>query len=198
MYVIPDGFRKHIPLSVCTYCGARSGNDPKFLKLAREFGSAIASENWRLVYGAGNCGLMGTIAETVQNAGGEVFGVIPTHMPEQVRPGLDHIVFTCNMNERKNVLQVNSDAFVIMPGGIGTLDELFEVLTLKQLGEHNKPIHILNAFGYWDNLLQLIEGVISNDFASKQCMELLKVDNSVHELVNELRLDFSTLMKSNV
>lgn len=186
MYVIPEHHLRDLPFSICVYCGSRSGDDEEYGLVAKDLGQAIARQGWRLVYGAGNAGLMGQVATSAQLAGGEVFGVIPTHMPEQLKPGLETTVFTCNMNERKNVLQVNSDAFVIMPGGFGTLDELFEVLTLKQLGQHDKPIHLLDVNGYWDELLLVFDKVVRCGFASERSRGHLNVNRTVPGLIGDL------------
>ncbi len=118
--------------SVCVFCGSRDGTRDVFSEAAAKLGQAIAHEGWQLVYGAGICGMMGTMARSAMTHGGRVFGVIPTHLPEQLMPNLDATVFTHTMNERKNIMLVNSDVFVILPGGLGTLDEMFEILTLKK------------------------------------------------------------------
>ena len=187
MYEIPSATREKLAYTVCVYCGSRSGRLASYGKVAHELGSAIAREKWRLVYGAGNCGLMGLVADAAKNEGGEVYGVIPVHLPEQLKPGLDSTVFTSNMNDRKMVMMVNSDAFVIMPGGFGTLDEFFETITLKQLGQHDKPVHLLNINGYWDEMLGVIDKLISEGFASSGACNLFKLSNTVPELIDDLR-----------
>ncbi|MFD1912339.1 TIGR00730 family Rossman fold protein [Halodurantibacterium flavum] len=153
--------------SICVYCGSRNGADPAFREAAIALGDCLAAENWRLVYGAGDVGLMGEVARAAQTAGGQTFGVIPTHLlaREQGRRDLSRLVITENMHERKKVMFMNSDAIVVLPGGAGTLDEFFEVLTWRQIGLHEKPIFLLNTNGYWTPLTALIDHVIAAGFA---------------------------------
>ena len=128
----------------------------------------LARKGWRLVYGAGDVGLMGRVASAAQAAGGTTFGVIPVHLLEMEvgKRDLDTFIITETMHERKKVMIMNADAVVMLPGGAGSLDELFEALTWRQLGLHAKPIFILNTEGFWDPLLSLIDHFISEGFAS--------------------------------
>jgi uncharacterized protein (TIGR00730 family) len=153
--------------SVCVYCGARTGGAPAYTAAARALGRLIADEGWRLVYGAGDAGLMGEVARTAQAAGAETFGVIPAHlMPrEMVRSDLARLVVTETMHERKKVMFMNADAIVVLPGGAGTLDEVFEVLTWRQLGLHAKPVWLVDVGGYWQPLLGLIDHIVAQGFA---------------------------------
>lgn len=153
--------------SVCVYCGSRPGAMPAYARAADTLGTAIAAAGWRLVYGAGDVGLMGVVARAAQAAGGDTFGVIPTHLLEWEvgKTDLTRFVVTETMHERKKVMLMNADAVVVLPGGAGSLDELFEVLTWRQLGLHDKPILILNTEGYWDPLLTLVDHVIAQGFA---------------------------------
>ena len=153
--------------SVCVYCGSRPGAMPAYARAADTLGTAIAAAGWRLVYGAGDVGLMGVVARAAQAAGGDTFGVIPTHLLEWEvgKTDLTRFVVTETMHERKKVMLMNADAVVVLPGGAGSLDELFEVLTWRQLGLHDKPILILNTEGYWDPLLTLVDHVIALGFA---------------------------------
>lgn len=153
--------------SVCIYCGSRPGAMPAYARAADTLGTAIAAAGWRLVYGAGDVGLMGVVARAAQAAGGDTFGVIPTHLLEWEvgKTDLTRFVVTETMHERKKVMLMNADAVVVLPGGAGSLDELFEVLTWRQLGLHDKPILILNTEGYWDPLLTLVDHVIAQGFA---------------------------------
>ena len=153
--------------SVCVYCGSRPGAMPAYAQAADTLGTAIAAAGWRLVYGAGDVGLMGVVARAAQAAGGDTFGVIPTHLLEWEvgKTDLTRFVVTETMHERKKVMLMNADAVVVLPGGAGSLDELFEVLTWRQLGLHDKPILILNTEGYWDPLLTLVDHVIAQGFA---------------------------------
>ena len=163
-------------LSICVYCGARAGTEPAFMAEATALGTAIAQENWRLVYGAGDIGLMGGVARAAQNAGGETFGVIPKHLMdwEVGKRDLTRFVVTETMHERKKVMLMNADAVVVLPGGAGTLDEFFEVLTWKQLGLHDKPIILVNTDGYWDPLRKLLAHVIDTGFASESTADFLQ------------------------
>ncbi|MAC80774.1 MAG: TIGR00730 family Rossman fold protein [Rhodobacteraceae bacterium] len=155
------------PRSICVYCGSRNGTRPAYAEQARGFGTALADEGWRLVYGAGDVGLMGEVARAAQAAGGETFGVIPTHLMsmEVGKTDLTSFVITETMHERKKVMLMNADAVVLLPGGAGSLDEVFEALTWRQLGLHAKPIVVLNTDGYWTPLLELVDHVIAHEFA---------------------------------
>ncbi|WP_081625813.1 LOG family protein [Yoonia vestfoldensis] len=153
--------------SVCVYCGSRDGSSPAYAQAATETGQMLARHDWRLVYGAGDVGLMGRVAKSVQQAGGRTFGVIPTHLMalEVGKRDLDSFVVTETMHERKKVMFMNADAVVVLPGGAGSLDEFFEVLTWRQLGLHRKPIILLNIEGFWDPLLALMQHVVAQGFA---------------------------------
>lgn len=153
--------------SVCVYCGSRNGANKAYTNAAGQLGKLLADEGWRLVYGAGDVGLMGTVARAAQDAGGETFGVIPVHLMrrEVGKTDLTHFVITETMHERKKVMIMNADAVVVLPGGPGSLDELFEALTWRQLGLHDKPILVMNVDGYWDALRTLLDQVIDQGFA---------------------------------
>ncbi len=155
--------------SVCVYCGSRNGNNPAYSDAAKQLGAALAQEGWRLVYGAGDVGLMGEVARATQSAGGETFGVIPVHLVQREvgKSDLTHYVITETMHERKKVMIMNADAVVVLPGGPGSLDELFEALTWRQLGLHDKPIVVVNVGGYWDKLRDLLKQVIEQGFADQ-------------------------------
>jgi uncharacterized protein (TIGR00730 family) len=164
-------------VNVCVYCGSRPGNDPAWAAAATEFGTLLARAGLRLVYGAGEVGLMGAVAQAVRREGGTRLGVIPAHLfgREGQANGAHDQVVTETMHERKKVMFMNADAVVALPGGPGTLDELFEVLTWRQLGLHAKPIVLLNVGGYWDPLLALIDGVIARGFAEPSFRAFLTV-----------------------
>lgn len=153
--------------SVCVFCGARSGTNPAHADTARAMGAAIAANGWRLVYGAGDVGLMGEVARSAQANGAATLGVIPTHLmsAERGKRDLTQFIITENMHERKKVMFMNSDAIVVLPGGAGSLDEFFEVLTWAQIGLHRKPIYLLNADGYWQPLIGLIDHIVAQGFA---------------------------------
>jgi len=153
--------------SVAVYCGSRPGAMPAYSEHAQAVGRALADEGWRLVYGAGDVGLMGEVARAAQDAGGDTFGVIPAHLlsREVGKTDLTRFVVTETMHERKKVMFMNADAVVVLPGGAGSLDELFEVLTWRQLGLHDKPVVLLNTASYWEPLRVLIQHVIDQGFA---------------------------------
>lgn len=161
--------------SVCVYCGSRAGAMPAYSADAKALGRAFASAGWRLVYGAGDVGLMGEVARATQAAGGDTFGVIPTHLVAQevAKSDLTRFVVTETMHERKKVMFMNADAVVVLPGGAGSLDELFEALTWRQLGLHSKPVVVLNTAGYWEPLRALITHVIEQGFADPSLAEYL-------------------------
>ncbi len=177
------------PLSICVYCGSRFGADPAYRAAAEALGRAIAAEGWRLVYGAGDVGLMGAVATATMAAGGETLGVIPAHLlaREVGKRDITSLVVTETMHERKKVMFMNSDAVVVLPGGAGSLDEFFEVLTWAQLGLHAKPIWLLNEAGYWDPLLVLVDHVIAQGFADPSLRDLLSTAADVPGLVAGLR-----------
>ncbi|WP_171207188.1 MULTISPECIES: TIGR00730 family Rossman fold protein [unclassified Ruegeria] len=161
--------------SVCVYCGSRNGVNLSYTQAAQQFGSLLAKEGWRLVYGAGDVGLMGEVARSAQAAGGETFGVIPVHLVQREvgKTDLTHFVITETMHERKKVMIMNADAVVVLPGGPGSLDELFEALTWRQLGLHEKPILVMNVDGYWDALKALLDQVIDQGFADASLAEFV-------------------------
>jgi len=161
--------------SICVFCGSRAGSDPAFGADAQAMGAGIAGRGWRLVYGAGDVGLMGTVARAAQQAGGDTFGVIPAHLVawEVGKTDLTRYIVTETMHERKKVMFMNCDALVVLPGGAGSLDELFEVLTWRQLGLHEKPIYIVNTKGYWDPLKQLLAHVTTSGFADDSLLAFL-------------------------
>jgi uncharacterized protein (TIGR00730 family) len=145
--------------TICVYCGSSEKMDDGYLQAARQMGEAIALRGLTMSYGAGCTGMMGAVADGALEAGGEVIGVIPTMFctPALMHNGLSHLIIVDNMHTRKQRLVDISDAFIALPGGYGTFEELFEVLTWAQIGLHNKPVGILNIRGYFDPLLSVIE-----------------------------------------
>ena len=170
--------------SICVYCGSRFGSNPAYKQAATDLGQAIAVNDWRLVYGAGDVGLMGAVADGAQAAGAETFGVIPEHLLQREvgKRDLTSFIITENMHERKKVMYMNSDVIVVLPGGAGSLDELFEVLTWRQLGLHKKPIYLLNIEDYWAPLIALMDHVINQGFADATLRDYFTVVGSVDEL----------------
>lgn len=175
--------------SVCVFCGSRNGGSPAYAASAGTLGRALAAGGLRLVYGAGDVGLMGTLARAAQEAGGQTFGVIPAHLArrEVARRDLDTFVITETMHERKKVMFMNADAIVTLPGGPGSLDELFEVLTWRQLGLHAKPVFLLNVADYWTPLLALLRHLVAEGFADASFLDFLQVYDTVPELMAALR-----------
>jgi len=174
--------------SVCVFCGSRMGVDAAFADAAQELGGALASADMRLVYGAGDVGLMGAVATGAQQAGGQTFGVIPVHLlqREAGKRDLTHFVITENMHERKKVMFMNADAFVTLPGGAGSLDELFEILTWRQLGLHEKPVFLLDTNGYWQPLLALIDHMVAQGFVEPDFRDGVYTVQDVPTLMPEL------------
>lgn len=177
------------PFSLCVYCGARPGTDPAYMQAAQETGAAIAAQNWRLIYGAGDVGIMGAVAEAAIADGAATLGVIPTHLVSREAPEnrFNQRIITETMHERKKVMFMNADAVAVLPGGAGSLDEFFEVLTWAQIGLHNKPIYLVNINGYWDHLVTLIDHIIAQGFAEDAVKDLFHVVSSVDEMVAAIK-----------
>lgn len=175
--------------SVCVYCGSRNGVNSAYSEAARQFGSLLAAEGWRLVYGAGDVGLMGEVARAAQSAGGDTFGVIPIHLLQREvgKTDLTRFVVTETMHERKKVMIMNADAVMVLPGGPGSLDELFEALTWRQLGLHDKPILVMNVDGYWDTLHTLLDQVIGQGFADASLAQFITWVDTPKAAMNTLR-----------
>ncbi|WP_048307803.1 TIGR00730 family Rossman fold protein [Halomonas sp. PR-M31] len=151
---------------VCVYLGAREGHDPRFREAAMELGTRIATRGFGLVYGGAHIGLMGIVANAALEAGGEVIGVIPHHLidREMAHTGLSQLIKVDNMHERKAIMAEHADAFIAMPGGIGTLEELFEVWTWQYLGLHDKPIGVLDVAGFYQPLLGFMDDATNAGF----------------------------------
>ncbi|MEM9014863.1 MAG: TIGR00730 family Rossman fold protein [Pseudomonadota bacterium] len=165
--------------SLCVYCGSRSGNEPEFEEAAIAIGRAAAARDWRIVYGGGKMGLMGATAGAARDAGGAVFGVIPDFLVELegILDGVDHKVVT-TMHERKMLMFEESDAIVTLPGGIGTLEELIEVLSWARLSLHRKPIIVLNLNEFWTPLKSLFHHIVDMGFADRELLsDVCFVDN---------------------
>jgi len=155
---------------ICVYCGSNPGHDPRFVAAARRFGEILAKNRIGLVYGCGSTGLMGTVARSVHEHGGDIVGVIPEFLKAQERmfTDADEIIVTPDMHERKRIMFERADAFVALPGGVGTLEEVIEQLTWAQLGRHRKPILIANIAGFWDPLLVMFEHLQSLGFLTSK------------------------------
>lgn len=181
--------------SICVFCGSRSGQKPAYDAAARQLGALMAARGWRLVYGAGDVGLMGSVANATQAQGGDTFGVIPDHLVkwEVAKSDLTRYVVTENMHERKKVMFMNSHAIVVLPGGAGSLDEFFEVLTWRQLGLHSKPIYLVSIDGYWAPLMALVQHVIDQGFADASLLDYVQLVGDIDTLEAALETDFSRL-----
>ena len=175
--------------TVCVYCGSGPGTDPAFIEAARDFGKAMGREGVGLVYGGGSKGLMGAVANSVLDNGGHVTGIIPEFLQnrEQTLRRAQEVIITPDMHVRKQTMFDRADAFVALPGGIGTLEELVEQLTWAQLGRHKKPILILNIKSFWDPLCALLDHMRRLDFIRIELGVTLLVANSPDEVLPKLR-----------
>jgi len=174
--------------SICVYCASGPGNDPAFMEAATKFGRILAENGVRLVYGGGSVGLMGALAESVLDHGGMVTGVIPDFLVnrEHMLLRVQERLITRDMHERKRVMFERADAFVALPGGVGTLEELVEQLTWAQLGRHKKPILILNVARFWDPLCQLLDQMERLDFIRAGLPVTLLVAERAEEILPKL------------
>src|SRR5262245_2022764 len=174
--------------SICVYCASGPGNDPAFMEAATKCGRILAENGVRLVYGGGSVGLMGALAESVLDHGGTVTGVIPDFLVnrEHMLLRVQERVITRDMHERKRVMFERADAFVALPGGVGTLEELVEQLTWAQLGRHKKPILILNVARFWDPLCELLDKMERLDFIRAGLPVTLLVAERVEEILPKL------------
>jgi hypothetical protein len=174
--------------SVCVYCGSRPGSTPEFAAVARAVGSWIGRHGGQLVYGGGRNGLMGILADAALAAGGRVVGVIPKALVEKewAHTGCTELHIVDTMHERKRIMAEHADAFLALPGGIGTLEEFFEVWTWRQLGYHDKPVGLLNMGGYYDSLLVFLGSAVNSGFMSDWQMELICTDSDAQLLLQQL------------
>lgn len=175
--------------SICVFCGSKSGNDQLYQQAAIELGRSMAQRNITLVYGGGSVGLMGIIADAVLESGGEVIGVIPRQLAtkELLHPGVKEMLVVEDMHTRKAKMSECSDAFIAMPGGFGTLEELFEVVSWVQLGIYSKPMGVLNVAGFYDPLLTMVEHCIETEFIKPKYRDLIIADESPAILVDHLQ-----------
>ena len=173
---------------VCVFCGSATGESPVFAAAARAFGRLLAARGTTLVYGGGHVGLMGVVADAVLVGGGTVIGVIPERLAERelAHRTLSELHVVPSMHERKAKMANLADAFVALPGGLGTLDELFEIWTWAQLGFHRKPIGLLNVEGFFEPLLELTRHMVAQGFVRAAQLELALADRDVESLLNRL------------
>jgi uncharacterized protein (TIGR00730 family) len=174
--------------AICVYCGSSPGIDPAFVEAAKGFGKILAEKGVRLVYGGGSVGLMGAVAEAVLEHGGQAIGIIPEFLTKREQPKrlCQELIITRDMHERKRKMFEHADAFVALPGGIGTLEEVVEQLTWAQLGQHKKPILLANINGYWDPLLSLIAHMRQQEFLAASPRVECHVANRVEDILPKL------------
>ena len=176
--------------AVAVYCGARHGARPEYTAAARELGAELARRDLTLVYGGGHVGLMGVVADACLAAGGKVVGVIPQFMVERelAMRGLTELHITDSMHERKAIMAERADAFIALPGGFGTLDEMFEILTWRQIGLHDKPIGLLNIGGYYSGLLSFVARAVEEGFVGESESTFLQMQATPAALLDDLAL----------
>jgi uncharacterized protein (TIGR00730 family) len=176
--------------SVCVFCGASNKIPQKYFDMGAELGKRLAEGEIQLVYGGGDCGVMGAVANGVMNNGGYATGVFPLSLKniENEHQNLTEIIVVDTMHQRKQIMYQRSDVFVIMPGGFGTMDEMFEILTWKQLQLHDKPIIICNLDGYWDHLVSLMNSIVASGFASPVVSTYYQVVDSLDGLMDAIEV----------
>jgi hypothetical protein len=174
--------------AACVFCGSQPGAKPAYLQAARELGALLARRGVAVVYGGGHVGMMGALADGALAAGGRVIGVIPEHLmrPEVAHQGLTELLVVDSMHTRKRIMASRSDAFVVLPGGYGTFEEMFEMVTWRQLQLHAKPVGLVNVEGYFDHLLAFLQHAAGQQFIRPQHRGLLTVDASVPALLERL------------
>ena len=179
--------------SICVYCGSRHGARPAYTAAARALGTAIGVRGWQLVYGGGKVGLMGEVADATLAAGGRVIGVIPESLQKREvgHSGLTELHVVRTMHQRKQMMAERADIFIAMPGGIGTLEELYEVWTWRQLGYHDQPIGLLNVDGYFDALLTFMDHSVAEGFLSEAQRASIVVGTDPKDLLARLVADLS-------
>lgn len=173
---------------LCIYCGSSPGSREDYAIAARTTGEALARRGIALVYGGGNVGMMGRIADAVLDAGGEVVGVIPHHLADKelAHERATQMIRVNSMHERKQTMADLSDSFIALPGGIGTLEELFETMTWLQLGLHRKPIGLLNVAGFFDAMLAFLDHMVAERFLKAEHRDLLIVSDDIHDLIDKM------------
>jgi uncharacterized protein (TIGR00730 family) len=177
-----------VTFSVCVYCGSRCGTDPGFASAAQKVGTWIGQHNGQLVYGGGGAGLMRVVADATLEAGGRVVGVIPQSLVDRewAHHGCSELHIVQTMHDRKRMMAERADVFLALPGGLGTLEELFEVWTWRQLGYHDKPIGLLNVAGYYDRLLEFLKVSVEQQLVGDWQMRLIRADNDPAALLQSL------------
>ena len=176
-------------MKVAVYCGSRSGSEPLYAEKARELGEFFGNNGIDLVFGGGHVGLMGIIADAVLASGGKAYGVIPEHLVnrELAHAGLTELFVVSNMHERKAKMTELADGFVALPGGIGTLEEIFEAWTWGQLGFHKKPCAFYNVNGFYDSLLEMVKTMVTTGLVKQQYLDMVVLAQTPAELVDRFR-----------
>lgn len=174
--------------NLCVFLASRSGTDSKWTTLTREFAAALSTHGFRLIYGGASVGLMGTLADAALSAGVEVYGAIPRCLVdlEVAHQNLTRLAIVDSMHERKQQMADWSDAFVLLPGGVGSLEEVFEMITWKQLRIHDKPVVILNADGYYDELLHFLQSCVEQDFIRQNLLDSIAVETEIEAVFDRL------------
>ncbi len=176
-------------MKICVFCGSRTGNDPVYMETATKVGRFFAENGIDLVYGGGNVGLMGAVADAVLAGGGKVTGVMPKHLADReiAHTGITSLTIVDDMHQRKSAMADHSDAFLTLPGGAGTMEEMFEQWTWAQLGLHQKPSGVLNVGGYYDALLRMIRDMVAAGFLKQAFADSLMIDSDIAALVDAFR-----------
>ncbi len=184
--------------SVCVFCGSQPGARPEYIEVARAFGAACARHGVSLVYGGGHVGMMGAVADACLVAGGKVIGVIPEHLmrPEVAHQGLSELLVVDSMHTRKRLMAERADAFVVLPGGYGTFEEMFEMITWLQLRLHAKPVGLINVAGYFDHLLAFVRHSAAEGFVRPEHADLLLVETAPEPLFERLRLQMAAARRT--
>jgi len=179
--------------TICVFCASSNGVAERYFDQARELGEEMARRGLRLVYGGGQIGLMGAVARAMRASGGHVIGVIPGRpdWAELVFPDANEMIYTSHIRDRKATMELKADAFIALPGGIGTMEELFEIVTLRTLGYHRKPIVILDGHGYYEPLLRMLERAVSEGFARPSLRESYHLSDSVRDALDYIESHLS-------
>lgn len=174
--------------TICVFCGSRAGTNPEWIDLAKQLGQGIAERGWSLIYGGGNSGLMGLVADGALQGGGDVVGISPHWLAakEPVKHELTELIHVETMGERKDLMEARSDAFVIIPGGIGTMDELFEVWTTRQLKPDHKKIILVNWHGFFDHLIMFISHSQKSGFLTESHLRKISIVDNLDEIYEAL------------
>ena len=185
--------------TVCVFCGSQAGRQPEYEEATRELARVLLQHDVSLVYGGGHVGLMGALADAMLAGGGRVTGVIPQHLmrPEVAHQELTELIVVDSMHARKRIMADRSDAFIVLPGGYGTLEEMFEMVTWLQLGLHAKPVGVVNVEGYFDSLLRFVEQCAGEGFIRRTDWDLLIVEHTPAQLFERLQQHAATVARTH-